>query len=339
MNNKIKTISSLLCLLSMTQANASYAPMTSIKNLGDQKFHINAFKTETNSFKINETTGILKTSLTNINQKQVMSNLSVIENMQANAGSGLYFKQSRNNFNSIEENGVDTQGYQNTFSGKFSLDSEHSIMATINEGKNSLEQITLLNGLVDEAETKSLGLSLAFNKKLDAYNIFAFIGKNWISNDFDTLGKMSGEQMHLGLGANYKTMFENLTFVPQVNIQKIKSSLKNTSEDFYMKGDNSQTTATIGVRTNYRINNYFTFGASVNYEKDISANNAEIINENLENKFNSQENFRSPNERYGVALSLVYNPIEKMNVVMDFKHKINSNGNDKEFNVGVRYNF
>lgn len=334
MDKKNIKIFSAYCLLFCTgTASANINPLAKLQSLCENDFKVFAYMTETSSLKVNEGSNFNKNNLSSISQQQVSYSLSAIENMQLNNGSGLYFRQTKTTYNTMNDESKDIQKYNNTFSGKFNIDGETSFMATINESKNSVEQITLFNGEIDDADTKSIGITLAYNKKLNKdHHMFAFVGKNWIDNDLNSLKKINGEQMNIGMGLNYLTLDDKLKVIPQVNIQKYKSNLQHLDGEMDSSSYTEQTTATIGVKTNYRYNSKLAFGASINYEKDIDMkndfNNIDVNKENL-----------IAEERYGVALSMVYQPENKMNFIMDYKHKINSKGSDNTFNVGVRYKF
>lgn len=324
----------LVLICSIFGASNSYANIEQKYSLSsiEEEFSIKALVSETNNFKIQDSSRITRNDANNINQEQLAHNLTAIEAMQFNSGSGIYFKQTRNNYTSMDEAQMGKQNYNNSVSGRFAINAEEFVMASINEGQTSFEQLTMFNGDVDNAETKNIGVSLAYNKRMDDNgNMFAFIGKNWVDNEFGSDKKMSGDQISLGIGLHYKSEDKKLNWMPQINVQKIKSNIRAGMHDDLVKDSLGQTTATLGLKTKYQINNQFSFAASINYEKDLDED--KVVNtKNTSNKDTSSE-------RYGVALSMVYKPAEKMNLIMDYKHKIKSVGSDNTINVAVRYHF
>lgn len=320
--------------------------LVSLESLSKEKFNMSAVSVEVREIKLNE--GLASNSISNINQNQINYSLLAIEDMQLDVGSGIYVKQNKYSYSSIDEYrlGVNkntslssfgdasyeqikaNQKYNNTISGKFAINAEDSLMASFNEGQNGLEQINYFGGLLNKGETKTLGLSLAYNKKINEHNIFAFIGKNWIENSFTNTNLIQGEQTVIGIGVNYKTNIDEITLIPQLNIQSIKSGLRINNID----NNYNQTVATLGVKTNYKIDRKMSFNAGINLEKDLSVDgNMLLANINNSSFYNK--------ERLDVELSMAYKPVDQMSLMFGVKHGVGKTFNDNAVKVGIKYSF
>lgn len=302
-----------------------------LKSLSDDSFSYVA--EQSTRHQIVQNGEVVRNSLVDINQQQVNYNIASIENMQSHTGSGIYFRQTRNSArNSQEDSRLSSDAYQNIVSGKFAIDAENSLMASVNEGQNTSESLRLFNGKFAEATTKLYGISVAYNKKVDDVNLFAFVGKNWIENKLQTESSYSGYQTHIGLGANYKVFVDKFSVTPQMNLQWLESSLQPGGSEI-ISAKAKQTTATLSLKSVYKVNESFNLGAAIDYEKDLIAKNTVYVTGA------ALGNGNIPSERYGMALSVVYKPIKKMDVVMDYKYNANKAWKDDRVNIGVRYNF
>lgn len=337
MVGKLNEITKLLVIsgfLTCGIANANINRFSALENLSDQNLSYFAEKKRQRLVLVNGET--LTSSLSDINLQQVSYNLSSIGNMQQMSGSGISFQQWRNtSSNALDENNtVINDSYQNVLTGKFAVDSESSWMASINEGQSKIDSIRVFTGDYSDSKTQSYGVSLAYNKKTGNSNVFAYIGKNWIENKLETLNSnYDGSQTHIGFGANYDTIFHNVKLTPQVNIQKLESSL-NSSLNSKDGGNARQTTATVSMSSDYKASEKVDFTASLNYEKDLS------VQGQIKTQSGYQEvNSMFPKERVGVALTMMYKPVEKINVVMSFKHFSSNKWQNESFNIGLNYNF
>lgn len=316
-------------------ANIDYK-YTSFNDLGKETFSVSALMTEINSFKVQNSSGI-GDNLSDINNQQLNYNLSAIDGMQEQSGSGLFFRQSKMSFNSIMMDGNVSNNYNNTLSTKLTIDNHQSIMASVNEGQSSFNHGngSFQNGSNITADTKNIGVSVAYNKRFDEkQNIYAFVGKNWIDNGA-SIKNLNAEQVTFGVGVKYHSDDEKVIWSPNITFQKMKSDAHHNFDSVLNQNWNNQTTASIGLSTNYKLSNSFAFGAGVIFEKRLSENNNSIKNGQYVD-FKSLDN---PTEKYGVSLSMNYHPVENMNFMVDYKQKFHSAGVDSTLNVGVRYHF
>lgn len=320
------------CFLLSSYAHASINDFSKLKSLSDNDLSYYAEKMRQRNMSVNGNEVV--SSLGDMNLEQVNYNLNTINTMQGLSGSGIGFKQwKKSSFNNMNDSDLVNESYQNILSGKFAINNESNWVASINEGQSNLDSMRIFTGEFSSIKSQSYGLSLAYNTKIGDSIFFAYLGKTWIENKLVSMkSNYDGEQTSIGMG-NYKTVFEDISFTSQMNIQKIQSSLFSKDKN-NNNGQSNQTTATISFKSDYKVSKKVGLAASLDYERDLDSSGVIQTKEG-----NQQINDFLPNERIGVALTMRYEPVEKVNVVINFKHSSSSSWNNDTLKVGLNYNF
>lgn len=216
--------------------------------------------------------------------------------------------------------------------GSYSLTTDTTIFGQVSNGSNTWTESMGINS--NSSKIDFQGLTIGAKQNFGYFNAFAFLGYNDTKTDFKN-NKFSGSQNYYGLGLNKDFNFDKFNVKPQISVQFLdnKFTANNTVQEMHSK----QTTATLSMDGKYQLNDKLTLIASVAYDKDYSVKN-NLTTNNFGVAFEDSNTYL-PNDRFYGSIGFNYTPVNNMIVFAKYSHSNNSNWSNKNFNIGLKWQF
>ena len=279
-----------------------------------------------------------KHAVDNISQNTIKQNSTFVDKTQTETDS-VWVDYGYNQSN-LRMNGLKGESSDNTLTVGASKMFGNHIVGVAASNKN-LSWRESFAGADKSVRTSGYGVDAAYIYNFKGYNIYTFLGFDWLKNHDFT--KANVNQWSIGAGVNKWFVINKdgtIAVQPNIALQYVhtKSDDVNTTDTVAIRDLNvKQLVASIGAKINYQLNNNVSLFGTVNVERDLqhkASYNADYAGVMFEN--NSSEIGKT---RYNVGVGVRYLPTAQTSLSVVARHEQGSHWKQNSVNATFAYKF